>query len=174
MFKPIAGAIAALAAVTNPVSAAIDYNKLEQKLNSIGVTTMVQQACTGTQGAAATYNPYTNVLCVTEATLDVQQGQFDSVLRHETVHVVQDCIAGMANGHMGSVTYYMSQGDKKLERELDKQIIQALVHSSKIDHVLQIHGGTLDAPDAFVEDEAYALEDNHELVFNLLSKCNPK
>ena len=80
----------------------------------------------------------------------------------------------MANGHMGSVTYYMSQGDKKLERELDKQIIQALVHSSKIDHVLQIHGGTLDAPDAFVEVEAYALEDNHELVFNLLSKCNPK
>ena len=43
MFKPIAGAIAALAAVTNPVSAAIDYDKLEQKLNSIGVTTMVQQ-----------------------------------------------------------------------------------------------------------------------------------
>ena len=62
----------------------------------------------------------------------------------------------------------------KLERELDKQVIEALVHSNKLDHVLQIHGGTLDAPDAFVEVEAYALEDNHELVFNLLSKCNPK
>ena len=174
MFKPIASAIAALVTVTNPAFASIDYDKLERKLNSIGVTTMVQEQCTGTHGAMATYNSYTNVLCVTEATLKTQQGQFDSVLRHETIHVIQDCIAGMKNGHMGSVTYYMSQGDKKLEREMDRQVIQNLIDSNKLDHVLQIHGGTLDGPTAFIEVEAYALEDNHELVFNLLSKCNPK
>ena len=174
MFKPIASAIAALVASANPVFATINYDKLEQKLNSIGVTTMVQEACTGQVGAAATYNPYTNVLCVTQATLDVDQGEFDSILRHETIHVIQDCIAGMANGHMGSVTYYMSQGDRNLERKLDEQVIQSLINSNKLDHVLKIHGGTLKSPTAFIETEAYALEDEHELVFKLLSNCNPK
>ena len=62
----------------------------------------------------------------------------------------------------------MASGDRQREKELDIQIIKTLIDSNKMEHVLKVHGGNLDAPDAFIEVEAYALEDNLQFVLNLL------
>jgi len=173
MFKKITAAIAAsVCCLGNPALATPqdynDYQQITDKLNSVGVTVMVQQLCGPSSNILATYNSYTNVLCVTEAANN--SDLLATVVRHEVVHVIQDCVAGMNNGKMGSVTRYLADGDSLLERNLDESLWNTLQSKDKLDHVMTLTNN-LEADGAFVEFEAYGLEENHDAVFGLLDRC---
>ena len=173
MFKKLAAiAASAVCCLGNPALATPrdynDYQQITDKLNSVGVTVMVQQLCGPSSNILATYNSYTNVLCVTEAT--TRSDILADVVQHEVVHVIQDCVAGMANGQMGSVTRYLANGDSLLERNLDESLWNTLESRGKLDHVMALTND-LEADGAYVEFEAYGLEDNQEAVYGLLERC---
>jgi len=173
MFKKLAAiAASTVCCLGNPALATPhdynDYQQLTEKLNSVGVTVMVQQLCGPSSNILATYNSYTNVLCVTQTANN--SDILAQVVRHEVTHVIQDCVAGMANGKMGSVTRYLAAGDRDLERKLDESLWDTLEATGKLDHVMALTND-LEADGAFVEFEAYGLEDNQAAVYGLLERC---
>ena len=173
MFKKLAAICAAtICCLGNPAGATPrDYNQwqqLESKLNSVGVIVVKQQACAPEVAILATYNPYTNILCISQAA--AESDRLLSIVTHEVVHVVQDCIAGMANGKMGSVTRYLSNGDKAEERELDEALFRTLEAENNLDHVSKLTN-QFQATGSFIEVEAYALQNNQPAVHQLLDQC---
>ena len=148
------------------------YQDITKKLNSIGVTTMVQNLCHPMGGVRGSYNSYTNVMCITEATNN--SDSLFTVVLHETVHVIQDCIAGgVQDGNMGSITRYLSDGDRAQEKLMDDALLTDLHNRGLLNHAVQAAGG-LDHQAAFIEIEAYAFQNDPDAVFTLLDQCNPK
>ena len=109
------------------------------------------------------------MLCVT--TRAANSDLLATTVRHETVHIVQDCIGGMRNGKMGSVTAYLAQGDAAQERKLDETLFDTLRAEGNLEHVARLTD-TFRAPGAFIEVEAYALQNNQKAVHGLLDLCN--
>jgi len=174
--KLLAIASTAVCCLGNPAMATPreynSYQDITEKLNSIGVTTMVQDQCAGAVGVMATYNSFTNVLCVTRQANN--SDQLLSVVLHETVHVIQDCIAGgIQDGNLGSVTRYLSNGDRAQEKLMDNALLNDLHNRGLLEHAIKAAGG-LNHQAAFIEIEAYALQNDPEAVFKLLNRCNPK
>ena len=157
----------AVCCLGNPSHAFTPVNHWYKKLNSIGVTTMVQEKCSYNDGHLATYNAYTNVMCITT---EVTDQDLPTVLAHESVHVLQDCIAGMSNGQFSSITRYLSNGDRAKEKQMDRMLIQRLHDENLINHVITVTGG-LTKLGAFSEVEAYALQHDPDAVFELLAEC---
>ena len=174
--KLLAIASAATCCLGNPAMATPreynTYQDITEKLNSIGVTTMVQNLCHPNGGVRGSYNSYTNVVCITAETNN--SDALLEVVLHETIHVIQDCISGgIQDGTMGSVTRYLSNGDRGQEKLMDNALLQDLQRRGLLDHAIQAAGG-LDHQGAFIEIEAYAFQNDPEAVFNLLNQCNSK
>jgi hypothetical protein len=106
-------------------------------------------------------------MCITSS---VPDQDLPIVLAHESVHVIQDCIAGLSNGNVSSITRYLSNGDKATEKLMDRMLLQQLHKVDMFNHVIQITGG-LKKPGAFAEVEAYALQAQPNTVFKLLMHC---
>ena len=174
MFKKLAAITATLVCcLGNPAGATprgySTWQELEAKLNSIDVTVVTQQSCAPQAGVMATYNPFTNVMCISDRAIN--SDTLLSTVNHEIIHVVQDCIEGMSNGDMGSVTRYLSDGDKQEEAELDRALFDTLRAEGNWEHVQSLTNN-LQAPGAWIETEAYALQNNQEAVNGLLDMCN--
>ena len=154
----------------NPSNAVSNNIALSQKLNEIGVTTMIQNSCSPAKDHMAIYNSYTNVMCINEDI--VNSNYLQLAIMHETVHVIQDCIAGMDNGSMGSITSFIAEGDEAKEKSLDEEIFNKLKAEGLLEHVVKVTGG-LGKVGSFVEVEAYALQNRSDIVLNLLDRCQP-
>ena len=117
-------------------------------------------------GVRGSYNSYTNVMCITEATNN--SDSLFTVVLHETIHVIQDCIAGgVQDGNMGSITAYLADGDRSQEKLMDNALLNDLHNRGLLNHAVQAAGG-LDHQAAFIEIEAYAFQNDPDAVFTLL------
>mgnify|MGYP007092130023 FL=1 len=65
-----------------------------ESLRALGVTVQQGGVC-GAPGQLATYNMGANLLCLGDA-LRARPKERSKVLHHELVHVVQDCLDGLA------------------------------------------------------------------------------
>ena len=174
MFKKLAAICAAtICCLGEPAGATprgySTWQELEAKLQSIDVTVISQRECAPVQGVLATYNSFTNVMCITERAINSEQ--LLETVNHEIIHVVQDCIQGMSNGQMGSVTRYLADGDAEEEQQLDEALFDTLRSTGLYEHVAVLTDNYR-SPQAWIETEAYALQYNQEAVNGLLDMCN--
>lgn len=172
MIKPIRNlAVAALTAcafVGMPAQAGLNYESIARKLESITIT-VETGVCDSDPNIAGTYNSRSNHLCISDRITD--RAYYDEVILHELVHAIQDCIGGgIYSPEMGSIASYIYGGYTSEAAALHRN----MRHDVNTRYTRQHIRETIDAlgPEAYIELEAYALEDEPELVFELLNQCN--
>ena len=175
--KTILSAVTAVAAglVSMPAVAALNHAAIAKHLNSIGVTTSYGE-CPFEHGDAdsvlGSYNSIENHFCISN-NIGNSEELLDEVVVHELTHVIQDCLGeGIASPNIGSITYYLSDGDEVHEQLLDQGLIATLLKREKMQHV-QTHTSHLPDNMKWVEVEAYSLEQSPLFVLKLLAKCTP-
>ena len=156
--------------VFNPLSAqAMSFEQVIRHLHQIGVTTSYQTLCGHSPRITGMYSngPRRNHLCIRKG---LSNRQFTSTFLHELVHVAQDCIGGgIASPSMGSVTRYLSKGDRQYEIRMDQEITRRLARLDRLTHVHEVTAGMGDQ--AWIEHEAYYLQDKPKAVIGLLKRC---
>ena len=141
------------------------------QLQRLGVAVVVQPQCGG-PGQLATYNMGSNQLCLS-ADLERQPLLREQVLRHELVHVVQDCLDGLET----PTSLTLAQGLRATGAFSDQQLagffLQYLRAQGNLQHVVATTA-PLSQDSRQREIEAYALQGDPALVQRLLlTRCQP-
>ena len=141
------------------------------QLRRLGVAVVVEPQCGG-PGQLATYNMGLNQLCLS-AELERQPGLRERVLRHELVHVVQDCLDGLET----PTSLTLAQGLRATGAFSDQQLagffLQYLRAQGNLEHVVATTA-PLPQDSRQREIEAYALQGDPALVEHLLAtRCKP-
>ena len=141
------------------------------QLRRLGVAVVVEPACGG-PGQLATYNMGLNQLCLS-AQLEQQPRLREQVLRHELVHVVQDCLDGLDT----PTSLTLAQGLRSTGAFSDQQLagffLQYLRAQGNLKHVVATTA-PLPQDSRQREIEAYALQGDPALVQRLLvTRCQP-
>ena len=165
--KAAVSAFTLVAVLGMPANAALNYEEIARKLHSIGVTTQVG-VCNSNPDVLGQYSSGRNHLCISQRITD--PGIQEETVLHELVHVIQDCIGdGIQSPRMGSIAYYLHGGEvneaQSLHRYMAGQVNNRYSRSHIADHITSL------GADAWVELEAYALEDQPKVVLSLLDRC---
>lgn len=148
------------------VSAATRQELITQ-LNEIGIDIRTSQNCGAEQqNNYATYHYNLNQICLSTTTSKSNE-LLDQSLTHESMHVVQDCVAGIENQYYMPLTAYyrkISVDPKKIAR-WRLAVLAELKRRGTIEHVRNV---TLDSLHADIEAEAYAFENHPADVVALL------
>jgi hypothetical protein len=141
------------------------------QLNRLGVEVLEASSCGG-PGQLATYNMGLNQLCLSTE-LQRQPQLRERVLRHELVHVVQDCLDGLAT----PTSLTLAQGLRATGAFSDQQLalffLQYLRAQGNLQHVVATTA-PLPQDSRQREIEAYALQNDPALVERLLAtRCQP-
>ena len=127
--------LAAVCALTSPVKATgthEDHVQLWSALQSAGVTTQINRDCDG--GYLGYYSLQTGVLQICQTgrsvlgsrQVDWSEEDYDT-LRHEAVHVLQDCLAGgIMDGQMGFVFDESKRTDFVVNALTNNQIMKVI------------------------------------------------
>ena len=142
-----------------------------EQLRRLGVGVLVQPACGG-PGQLATYNMGLNQLCLSTE-LAHRPALREQVLRHELVHVVQDCLDGLET----PTSLTLAQGLRSTGVFSDQQLagffLQHLHAQGNLNHVVATTA-SLPQDSRQREIEAYALQADPALVMRLLAtRCQP-
>lgn len=161
-------AASALMLVTAAPAKAVTVGDFIQRLRTIGIT-IVYDDCDGSYGV---YSPTRNEMCINQELLDpTQRALFDETLTHESVHVVQDCMDednGVASNYLVPIiTAFHTSGEDTTKL---KQYVAQNLPESVYDFVY----GIKDPVERKAEIEAYSLEGDPELVYEILrAACLP-
>ena len=141
------------------------------QLRRLGVAVVEEPQCGG-PGQLATYNMGLNQLCL-GAELERQPQRRERVLRHELVHVVQDCLDGLET----PTSLTLAQGLRATGAFSDQQLagffLQYLRAQGNLQHVVATTA-PLPQDSRQREIEAYALQGDPALVQRLLmTRCQP-
>jgi hypothetical protein len=141
------------------------------QLRRLGVAVVVGAQCGG-PGQLATYNMGLNRLCLSRE-LEHQPGLRERVLRHELVHVIQDCLDGLET----PTSLTLAQGLRATGAFTDQQLagffLQYLRAQGNLQHVVAATA-PLPQDSRQREIEAYALQGDPGLVQRLLvTRCQP-
>lgn len=143
----------------------LDEAQLLERLASIGVVVQQGGVC-GAPGQLATYNMGANVLCLGDALKGVPRER-SKVLHHELVHVVQDCLDGLASPTSRSLLDGLRDAGDLTERQLNGFFLQHLRDQGNLRHVVATTT-PLPQDSRQREVEAYALQADPALVQHLL------
>lgn len=150
-----------------------------ESLRRLGVSVVIEPACGG-PGQLATYNMGLNRLCLSsalDAALDPDPNQrgahLDRVLHHELVHVVQDCLDGLATPTSSTLAQGLRASGAFSDQQLAGFFLQYLRAQGNLRHVVATTAALpLDSRQR--EIEAYALQGDPALVRRLLAtSCQP-
>lgn len=148
-------------------SQSITRQDLIRQLNSIGVQVHANRNCGAShQNNHAIYHYDRNTICLSSNTLNNTK-LLDQSLTHESMHVVQDCVAGIDNEFYMPLTTYFRKikiEPRKIE-QWRQAVLRELRRRGSIDHVRNV---TVDSLHADVEAEAYAFENHPDDVHALL------
>ena len=159
---------ATLLIIALPLSAsAATRHELITQLNNIGIDIRTSESC-GAKGQNnyATYHYSLNQICLAKTT-SKDEALINQSLTHESMHVVQDCVAGLDNQYYIPLTAYyrkISVEPEKITR-WRKAILAELKRRGTIEHVRNV---TMDSHHADIEAEAYAFENHPKDVVALL------
>jgi hypothetical protein len=160
----------ALAAAPAPGSARPMSDNLDL-LRNVGVAVVVQPQC-GAPGQLATYNMGLNQLCLS-AELERQPALRERVLRHELVHVVQDCLDGLETPTSMTLAQGLRASGAFTDQQLAGFFLQYLRAQGNLQHVVATTA-PLPQDSRQREIEAYALQGDPALVQRLLlTRCQP-
>jgi len=138
-------------------------------LRNVGVAVVVQPQC-GAPGQLATYNMGLNQLCLS-AELERQPALRERVLRHELVHVVQDCLDGLETPTSMTLAQGLRASGAFTDQQLAGFFLQYLRAQGNLQHVVATTA-PLPQDSRQREIEAYALQGDPPLVRRLLqSRC---
>jgi len=146
---------------------AVSRQDLINQLSEIGIEISTEKRCGAQQqNNYATYHYNLNKICLSE-----ESGKNNSLskqsLTHESMHVVQDCVAGIDNEYYMPLTAYY----RKIKIDPGKiakwrmAVLSELKRRGTIEHVRNV---TVDSLHADIEAEAYAFENHPDDVFALL------
>ena len=141
-----------------------ELGRLEQ-LRALGVSVSLGGACGGPE-QLATYNMGANALCLSDAFL-ARPAERSKVLHHELVHVVQDCLDGLASPTSVSLVDGLRRAGDLTERQLNGFFLQHLRDQGNLKHVVATTA-LLPQDSRQREIEAYALQVDPALVQHLL------
>ena len=165
MFKRIAAAFAACALTVTP-GEAVTRNEFIARLKHVGVTLVQHPTCQdyGLEPVFGTYNASTNTMCINSDLFEPgQEALWDETVTHETVHVIQDCINGFDEETLVS---FISHA---IENDLDTEPLVEYVSKNLSPNYYEFVQGIEDGFIRDVEIEAYALEGNPQLVYEMMS-----
>jgi len=154
-------ATSALLLISAAPAKAVTLNDFMGRLRTIGIT-VIYEDCGGAFGR---YSPTRNEMCINADLLDpTQRALFDETLTHEAVHVVQDCMdeGGVESDYLiPIITAFHIEGEDttKLKQYVSENFPTNLYSfiEDMDDEVIQK-----------AEIEAYALESDPKLVFQIL------
>ena len=172
MFKRLrqaaVAAVTACAVFALPAHAGFNYEAIGRKLNSIGISTEVG-TCGDDPSVLGRYNSGINHLCINESIDD--EALLEETVLHELVHAIQDCIGeGVASPHMGSIAGYLNNQNRPaivVMHDAMRQKVNDRYSYKFFKNYIESRG-----TNAWIELEAYALETNPDVVFDLLDRCN--
>ena len=159
---------ATLMIVAIPLSAsATTRRELITQLDKIGIDIRTSESCgVKHQNNYATYHYSLNQICLS-TTSSKDKTLLDQSLTHESMHVVQDCVAGIDNQYYIPLTAYyrkINVDPEKIAR-WRKAVLAELKRRETIEHVRNV---ALDSHHADIEAEAYAFENHPKDVVALL------
>jgi hypothetical protein len=167
MFKTITRTVAAaLLVMSAPLSAeAVTRLEFVERLQNVGIE-LTSGEC---DGAFGMYSPSKNLMCINDKLFEQgQQNMFDETITHEAVHVIQDCLA--EGGIQGNTLIPMITAMR--ENDMDTSGLVDYVNKNLTDAYADYISEIKEPVVAVAETEAYALESNPDLVYNLLgSMC---
>ncbi|MFM8935700.1 MAG: hypothetical protein ACKOE9_01770 [Vulcanococcus sp.] len=141
------------------------------QLRRLGVQVLEQPSCGG-PGQLATYNMGLNQLCLSWE-LQGQPQLRERVLRHELVHVVQDCLDGLATPTSLTLAAGLRTTGSFSDQQLAGFFLQELRAQGNLQHVVATTA-LLPQDSRQREIEAYALQGDPGLVERLLAtRCQP-
>ena len=154
--------------VALPLSAsAATRRELITQLDKIGIDIRTSDSCgVKDQNNYATYHYRLNQICLS-TTASKDETLIDQSLTHESMHVVQDCVAGIDNQYYIPLTAYyrkISIDPEKIAK-WRKAVLAELKRRGTIEHVRNV---TMDSHHADIEAEAYAFENHPKDVVALL------
>lgn len=155
-------AAALLLATALPAQASIHHDIL-RKLRQLGVTVTVKPNCQRPMEGRYIYGRGRLEVCdhLTDA-------QARRVLTHEAVHVIQDCWYGsIGDGHTRPIGYSIAADVGTQEA---KDFFFSIIRPRLRPHVNHINASASNAHRHF-EIEAYALQDEPEIVYRFLTVC---
>lgn len=161
-YTALAGAVGAAALLISTASSAeaVTRQQFLERLERIGVH-IVHNNCDGSYGY---YQPGSNVMCINEVLLTQENlSLWDETVTHEAVHVVQDCANGFQEPTLVSLLNWATE--QGWETAALKQYMNDNISSTYIDHVNDMPAGER----RNAEIEAYTLEDDPDLVYEMLS-----
>ena len=148
------------------VSAATRHELITQ-LDKIGIDIRTSESCgIKNQNNYATYHYSLNQICLS-TTSSKDKALLDQSLTHESMHVVQDCVAGIDNQYYIPLTAHyrrMNVDPAKIAR-WRKAVLAELKRRGTIEHVRNV---TTNSHHADIEAEAYAFENHPKDVVALL------
>ena len=138
-----------------------------QLLQRNGIRISYKTGCGRSGKALAVYSPHQNTMCLPETA-----ASFDEALTHETVHVLQDCLTdgGLADSRMTTVHAFLRRVQDPGGTEADDfktGVKESLAYFNDVPHI-QHHYKTHHRD---TEAEAYALEHNPRMVYDLTKTC---
>ena len=140
-------------------------------LRRLGVQVLEAPSCGG-PGQLATYNMGLNQLCLSTE-LQRQPQLRERVLRHELVHVVQDCLDGLDTPTSLTLAQGLRATDAFSDQQLEGFFLHYLRAQGNLQHVVATTA-PLPQDSRQREIEAYALQGDPALVGRLLAtRCQP-
>jgi len=138
--------------------------ELVGQLRALGVTVQIGGSC-GSADQLAVYNMGANWLCLGDA---LQEGaeERSKVLHHELVHVVQDCLDGLATPTSLALAEGLRSIGTLSQPQLNGFFLQYLRNQGNVKHVVAATA-LLPQESRQREIEAYALQADPELVQHL-------
>lgn len=136
------------------------------RIKNLGIHVDRLERC-GLGNELAAYNRAAQRLCLVQ-TLDTNPGLFETVVTHETVHVIQDCLGGLQTSQAKSIAGHLkTQGGFS-----DTTIAKFFDQNLRDKHQVSQATASLTADQSQLEFEAYALQHQGALVASLLnSRC---
>jgi hypothetical protein len=148
-----------------------DERQLEA-LRAAGVLVEQPEGC-GQGRQLATYNMGSNQLCLSRE-LQRQPLVRSKVITHESVHVIQDCLDGLATPTSGTLAQGLRASGQFSPDQLQAFFLGHLRRQGNLQHVIATTA-ELPLDSRQREIEAYALQADPPLVARLLaSSCRPR
>lgn len=138
---------------------------LLELLRQVGVTVELMPSCGG-PGQLATYNMGANRLCLSQG-LQARPAERDRVMLHELVHVVQDCLDGLATPTSSTLAEGFRRSGSLSDEQINRFFLSYLRQQGNLRHVVATTA-LLPLDSRQREIEAYALQGDPALVEHLL------
>ena len=165
------GLVATASLLSAPARAVDRGDAALEAARALGVVVIQQAECGGPRHLA-TYNMGANVLCLTMA-LERDPQKRAKVIQHELVHVVQDCLDGLATPTSLTLAEGLRSSGQLSGEQVNGFFLQHLRKQGNLNHVVA-STAQLPLESRQREFEAYALQADPAMVAHLLNAtCKP-